>query len=158
LDQQFTKPKLLGNDSFLNLHKVAFLCSRSIPASIVLKCYDWAIAEREKGTCIISGFHSQIEKDVFHFLAKGNQPIIMVLARGMKKQFDPVIQKMLDENRLLIMSPFDSKVIRVTKETADQRNTVMIEIADEIVVGYAQPNGSIFPLLQIQKKPVTNIN
>jgi len=157
LDQQFTKPKLLGNDSFLNLHKVAFLCSRSIPASIVLKCYDWAITEREKGTCIISGFHSQIEKDVFHFLAKGNQPIIMVLARGMKKQFDPVIQKMLDENRLLIMSPFDSKVIRVTKETADLRNTVMIEIADEIVVGYAQPNGSIFPLLQNQKKPITNI-
>jgi len=56
----------IGNTEILKLHKVAFLCSRDIPASIVLKCYDWAIAQRDKGVCVISGFHSRIEKDVFH--------------------------------------------------------------------------------------------
>jgi hypothetical protein len=58
----------IGNLEHLKLPKTAFLCSRQIPASAVLKCYDWAIAQREAGNCIISGFHSQIEKDVLHYL------------------------------------------------------------------------------------------
>jgi hypothetical protein len=41
---------------------------------VVLKCYDWAIEEREAGNFVISGFHSQIEKDVLHYLLKGKQP------------------------------------------------------------------------------------
>ena len=69
--------QLLGNEILLELKKTAFLCSRKIPASVVLKCYDWAIAQRESGNCVISGFHSQIEKDVFHYLLKGQQPIII---------------------------------------------------------------------------------
>jgi hypothetical protein len=56
--------QLLGTEKLLELPKVAFLCSRKVPASIVLKCYDWAIRQRESNTCIISGFQSQIEKDV----------------------------------------------------------------------------------------------
>ena len=57
----------IGNKALLELNKTAFLCSRKVPASIVLKCYDWAIQQREDGNCIISGFHSQIEKDVLHY-------------------------------------------------------------------------------------------
>jgi hypothetical protein len=76
----------LGNTELLELHKIAFLCSRKIPASVVLKCYDWAIAQRKRGNCIISGFHSTIEKDVFHYLLQGTQPVILALARGMKKK------------------------------------------------------------------------
>ena len=37
----------LGNTELLRLHKTAFLCSLKIPASVVLKCYDWT--EREDG-------------------------------------------------------------------------------------------------------------
>lgn len=65
----------IGNHDLLQLHKTTFLCSRRIPASVVLKCYDWAIEQREKGNCVISGFHSQLEKDVLHYLLKGqNSP------------------------------------------------------------------------------------
>lgn len=56
----------IGNVGLLKIKKTAFLCSRKIPASLVLKCYDWAIAQREAGNCVISGFHSQVEKDVLH--------------------------------------------------------------------------------------------
>jgi hypothetical protein len=66
----------LGSIDILKLHKTAFLCSRKCPADIVLKSYDWAIERREKGECVISGFHSKIEKDVLHYLLKGAQPII----------------------------------------------------------------------------------
>ena len=52
----------VGNENLLKENKTAFLCSRKVPASVILKCYDWAIEQREKGNCVISGFHSQIEK------------------------------------------------------------------------------------------------
>ena len=75
----------IGNHEILNNRKIAFLCSRKCLASIILKSYDWAIEQREQGNCVISGFHSKIEKDVFHYLLKGNQPIILTEGRGLKK-------------------------------------------------------------------------
>ncbi len=77
----------------LKLPKTTFLCSRKVPASIVLKCYDWAIEQREAGNCIISGFHSQIERDVLHYLLKGTQPIILALARGLKKHLEQILNE-----------------------------------------------------------------
>ena len=52
----------LGNEDLLKLHKTAFLCSRVVPASIVLKSYDWAIEQRKAGKCVISGFHSRTSR------------------------------------------------------------------------------------------------
>src|SRR5664280_1984189 len=119
----------------------AFLCSREIPASVVLKGYDWAIEQRDQGNCIISGFHSKIEKDVFHYLLAGTQPVIMALARGMKEKIDTDLKAAVDAERLLIVTPFENSVKWVTEETAERRNRVMIELADEIVVGYASKGG-----------------
>jgi hypothetical protein len=137
----------LGNKDILNLPKTAFLCSRQIPASVVLKCYDWAIAQREAGNCVISGFHSPLEKDVLHYLLKGTQPIIVALARGLKIRVESEFKKPLDQGRLLIITPFEASVKRVTKETAAIRNRMMIEIADKVVVGYASPGGQLEQLL-----------
>lgn len=69
----------IGNKSILKLPKIAFLCSRQVPAPVILKCYDWAIEQRDAGNCIISGFHSVIEKDVLHYLLKGKQPKLLHL-------------------------------------------------------------------------------
>ena len=77
----------LGNIDLSQEHKIAFLCSRKCPAAVVLKSFDWAIAQRDKGVCVISGFHSRIEKDVFYYLLQGTQPIVLVLARGMMKRW-----------------------------------------------------------------------
>ncbi|MBS1942985.1 MAG: DNA-binding protein, partial [Bacteroidetes bacterium] len=49
---------LLGEATLWHLPKTAFLCSRKVPAAQVLKCYDWAIAMREAGTCVMLGAHS----------------------------------------------------------------------------------------------------
>ena len=126
----------IGNKALLGLNKTAFLCSRKVPAFTVLKCYDWAIQQREEGNCVISGFHSQLEKDVLHYLLKGNQPIIVVLARGLKQKIEPEFFDAIKKGRLLIITPFEEKVKRVTVETANVRNQMMIEIADNIVIGF----------------------
>ena len=149
--------QLLGNRELLKLPKTAFLCSRKIPASTVLKCYDWAIAQRETGNCVISGFHSQIEKDVFHFLLKGKQPVIIVLARGLKEKLEPELHKPLEEGRLLIITPFDKSTKRVTELTAEIRNKLMVELADNITVGYTSPGGQLEKVLSSAIKPVNLI-
>ena len=138
----------LGNTELLHLPKTAFLCSRKVPASVVLKCYDWAIEQREQGNCVISGFHSQIEKDVLHYLLKGKQPIILVLARGLKEKTEPELQSPLQEGRMLIISPFEKSVKRVTEKTAEIRNQFMIQLADQIYVGYASKGGKLENLLR----------
>ena len=132
-----------GNEELLKLPKTAFLCSRSLPAAAVLPCYDWAIHARDTGRCVISGFHSQIEKDVFHYLFKGAQPIIVVLARGMKQQWEESWLQAIKKERLLVIAPFTPSVRRVTKDTAAVRNKYMLEMADEIVVGYCSSGGEL---------------
>ena len=147
-----------GNIEILKHNKTAFLCSRNIPASTVLKCYDWAIDQREKGNCVISGFHSKIEKDVFHYLLAGTQPVIMVLARGMKEKIELELKKAVDVGRLLIVTPFENSVKRVTTETAEQRNRFMIKLTDEVAIGYASKGGMIERLIsEVKGKKVIKI-
>ena len=132
-----------GNMEILKEHKVAFFCSQKCPSHLILKSYDWAIEQREKGVCIISGFHSKIEKDVLAFLLKGTQPIIMVLARNMKKRFPTEQRKAIEENRLLVISPFSEKIHQNSKDSCYKRNEVILEIADEVVVAFAQKSGKL---------------
>jgi predicted Rossmann fold nucleotide-binding protein DprA/Smf involved in DNA uptake len=140
-----------GNHSLLLLTKTAFLCSQKCPANIILKTYDWALKQREAGKCIMSGFHSKIEQDVFHFLIKGNQPIIVVLGRGLKQKYPTVFTEAIKQNRLLIVSPFDSNITRINKETSLKRNEFIFQSADAIFVAFAVSGGSLESLIINQK-------
>ena len=140
--------KYIGNKDILNLKKNAFLCSRKVPAEIVLKSYDWAKEQRKKGCCVVCGNHSQIEKDVFEILLKGKQPLILVLARNIKKRLEPEIKKAVKKNRILIISPFNETIKRITRETAEIRNKYIIDISDKITVAYKTPGGQLEKLLK----------
>lgn len=139
--------KYLGNKDILQLNKTAFLCSQRIPAEVILKSYDWAKEQRKAGNCIVCSNHSPIEKDVFEILLKGNQPLILVLPRGIKKRWEPEILKALASKRLLIISPFEDDVKRITRETAQKKNEFIVSIADEIVAGFINPDGQLAALL-----------
>lgn len=148
----------LGNTELLKLAKTAFLCSRNIPARVVLQCYDWAIDQRKQGNCIISGFLSRIEKDVFHYLLAGTQPIIMALARGMKEKLASEIRDEVDAGRLLLITPFENSVKRITVETTEKRNRFMIELAEQVVIGYASRGGMLERLLaDVKNKTIIRI-
>ncbi len=143
----------VGNRQLLNLPKTAFLCSRQVPAAVVLKCFDWAIEQREAGRCVIGGFHSTIEKDVFHYLIKGSQPIVMMLAHGIGPKIQSEFSEHLDANRLLIASPFGADQKRGDRRTAARRNELMIDLADDVAIGYISPKGNLETTLQSVTKP-----
>lgn len=147
----------VGDLDILKSHKTAFLCSRSIPAGLILKCYDWAIEQRETGKCVIGGFHSTIEKDVFHYLLKGTQPLIIALHRGIGPDIVEKFRPEIDSGRLLIVSPFERNVKRGSQRTAMIRNQLMVELAESVVVGYASTGGQIDHLLKDFEKTVSFI-
>ena len=120
----------LGNKDLLNLPKTAFLASNTISSETVLRCYDWATEMSRQGRCVVSGFSSKLEKDVLHFLLKGNQPIIIVLARQMYKVVPADLKEALEQNRLLIIPT--SQAVRQSRATALARNRYVCEMADEI--------------------------
>lgn len=139
----------LGNKGLLKLHKTAFLASNTISSETVLRCYDWATEMREQGRCVISGFNSKLEKDVLHFLLKGDQPIIMVLARQMYKVLPTNLKEALEQNRLLVIST--SQAVRQSRATALARNKFVCEIADEIMLIEAAEGNSLFELTEPYK-------
>ena len=120
----------LGNRELLKLKKTAFLASSTISSETVLRCYDWATEMRSRGECVVSGFSSKLEQDVLHFLLKGTQPVILVLARKMYKVLPEELKEPLAQNRFLIISVSDA--VRQSKATALMRNKYICEIADQI--------------------------
>jgi NAD(P)H-hydrate repair Nnr-like enzyme with NAD(P)H-hydrate dehydratase domain len=145
-----------GNAEILKNKKYAYICSQKFKPNSVLVSIDWSIAKKDEEKCVICGNHSNLEKDVFYFLLRGKQPLILVLARGLKTRIEPEIKAEVDKGRLLIIAPFPKEVKRVTKETAYKRNQTIIELADEITVGYMQKGGSIEKLLStVTNKPIT---
>lgn len=144
----------LGNIDLLKVPKTGFLASSTIPPDMVLKCYDWATQMAKEGKCVISGFSSHLEKEVLHFLAKGKQPIILVLAREMYKQIPMELQPLLDANRLLIISV--SKAVRQSKATAYARNKYICEIADQILFVGVTEKSSLYPIRETYKNKQSN--
>lgn len=139
----------LGNRDLLKLPKTAFLASNTISSETVLRCYNWATEMREQGRCVMSGFNSKLEKDVLHFLLKGDQPIIMVLARQMYKVLPTNLKEALEQNRLLVVST--SQAVRQSRTTATARNRYVCEIAYEIMLVEAAEGNSLFELAEQYK-------
>lgn len=138
------KMQYLGNTSLLHLPKTAFLASSTIPVEMVLRCYDWAVKMRDEGRCVISGFSSRLEKDVWNLLVTGTQPIILVLARKMYRRIPPELQPLLYAGRLLIIITSSSP--RQSKATAFARNKYICEQADDILLVGAVERSSLYPL------------
>ena len=134
----------LGNHNLLRLPKTAFLASSTIPTDMVLRCYDWAQQMCREKQCVISGFSSHLEKNVLHFLLKGQQPIILVLARRMYQRIPDDLQQLIDNGRLLIISTSSSP--RQSRKTAFNRNRYICSIADQIAMIGASEKSSLAAL------------
>ncbi len=118
-----------------------------MPVRSCAKSYEWAKQQRAEESCIVCGNHSQIEKDVFEILLKGKQPLILVLPRGLKKRWSKVWLNNIDIGRLLIISPFRRDVSRITRDTAVVKNQTIIEISDNIVIGFKTQSGQLDKIL-----------
>lgn len=143
-----------GNTALLGApDKVAFLASRFLSSSAVLKCYEWAARVRDGGRCVIGGFQSPTERDVLLYLLRGTVPIVWVLARRLWRTPPREILPAVEAGRLLVVSPFDDK--RVSVATARARNQYVLAHCAEAVIGVLSEGGGLaesvaaFPALPV---------
>ena len=134
----------LGNISLLSRPKHGFLCSRKAKSSVILPCLDWAV-ERAKGeNPVMSTFHSELEKAVFDILIPGKCPVILVLGRSIYKKIPENLQRLLDANRLLIISVCDQK--RISKESAFLSNQYICQNSQSLTFGFISKESTLFSL------------
>jgi len=132
-----------GNREIWSLPKTAYLSSDRFSAGSVLKSYDWAAEMKKQERCVISGFHSKLEKDVFDLLLLGKQPIIMALARSMYEKTPPNLKPHIDAGRLLVVSQFEPGSNRVTRDLAYLRNQFVIDNSIEVVYAHIYEGGML---------------
>ena len=131
----------LGQNNFLGSKCLAIFCSIKCPGNLILQTYELAKSLRDNGITVISGFHSPMEQEVLNILLKGNQPIIICPARSIKNMRIPALWKpALEQNRLLIISPFAKGNKRMTQKNAIVRNKFVAKLADAVFIAYANPN------------------
>lgn len=137
----------------------AFLCSQETPGATILKALGQAAEWRDAEHCVVSGFHSPLERQCLDLLLRGRQQVVVVLARGLGTVRLPSNQRQaLDAGRLTIVSPFGAAEARTTAALAMQRNRVVAALADHVVFGFVRPGGSLAALraeVEVWGTPIT---
>jgi len=146
----------LGNKELWSLPKTAYLCSDKFSAGSVLKSYDWATEMKQQDRCVISGFHSKLEKDVFDILLRGTQPIILALATSIYEKPPKKFHPHIDVGRLLIVSQFPQGINHPNRSLALQRNQFVVDNADEVVFAHVY-EGGMLEKLNLRKNLVLRI-
>ena len=140
---------VIGNPEILALSKTALFCSMRCPGDAVIKAMDQARKWRDKGRCIISGFHSPIEKECLHILLRGRQPVIICPARGIENMRIPVIwRSAITKGRVLMVSMFPASERRMTAKLSTQRNQMVAALADAIHFIHVSPGGRMAQLFK----------
>ena len=133
---------VIGSPDLLDLPKTALFCSNKCPGDAILAAMDQARKWRDQGRCIISGFHSPIEKECLQILLRGNQPIIICPARNLERMRIPVEWRQgIEAGRIFLLSSFAPSQRRLTSALSEQRNKLVAAMADEVYFAYVTPGG-----------------
>ena len=133
----------LGNLNLIAQPKTALFCSARCPGDAILRAYDQAARWRDTGRCVISGFHSPVEKECLRILLRGKQPIIICPARSLPMREPTEWGQPLADGRLLILSGFRAAENRITAELAARRNELVAALADEVWFAHIAPGGQM---------------
>lgn len=141
-----------GNRELLTRRKTLFVCSKRAPIATYEKIFEWVESmsasknhlETKSGVVVCCNT-SELEQEVMKSLVVNRVPTILVVMNRFRDENNIQIQKALAENKMLVvvMKQTDKK-----RWSPRDRNEFLInQMADNIVTGYIDKNGGIFPLL-----------
>jgi predicted Rossmann fold nucleotide-binding protein DprA/Smf involved in DNA uptake len=153
----------IGSPNLIGIPKIALFCSKICPGDAILKAMDQAQKWRNQGRCIISGFHSPIEKECLQILLRGRQPIIICPARSLERMRIPTEwREGIEAGRILLLSPFEPPQRRLTAALSEQRNKLVAALSQEVYFPHITPGGNSCRLSRLIEKwgiPITeNLN
>ncbi len=139
----------IGRLDLISIPKTALFCSKSCPGDAILKVMDQAQKWRDHGRCIISGFHSPIEKECLKILLRGVQPIIICPARSLERMRIPMEWRDgVGAGRILLLSPFEASQRRLTAALSEHRNKLVAALAGEVYFAHTTPGGKTARLVE----------
>jgi predicted Rossmann fold nucleotide-binding protein DprA/Smf involved in DNA uptake len=139
----------IGNLDLIQTPAVALFCSTQCPTDLIPKTHDFAQACCDAKKPIISGFHTPIEQDCLTILLGGTQPVIHCPARCLHNfRLTPAQHQAVQENRLLLLSPFSASYSRPTAALATKRNALVAAIANTLFIPYAAPDSKTLSFVQ----------
>lgn len=132
----------MGDVSILQHRSLGLVCSIQCPGSIVIQTLDAARALRDAGVAVVGGFHSPMEKECLEILLRGDQPVILCVARGLAGlRIGQQARWAVEAGQMLVLSPFAESVRRTTADQAVQRNHLVAALADALWAPHAVPDG-----------------
>ena len=135
------EPKVLGSRALLTMPTVGFLASRGeniVHGNLALT----------SGEVIMSGFLSPMERAVFKAGLANRKPMIWVKPWALEEGIDsPVIQRALQEERLLIISPFAEQIDAPSVRRAAWCNQYVLAHCTRMVIGHLNPSGMLACIL-----------
>jgi predicted Rossmann fold nucleotide-binding protein DprA/Smf involved in DNA uptake len=130
----------IGNLGMLRTPLLGLFCSTRCPGNVILRTYDLALALREAGVPIISGFHTPMEKECLEVFLRATQPVVLCPARDIQRLRLPAAWRQpLADGRLLIVSPIAAAQRRPTTMLAEHRNRFVATLAQTVCVAHAAP-------------------
>ena len=134
------KVKSKGKLNLLDESLTALFCSNRCPGDLILKTYDLARAMRDASMPVIGGFQTPMERECLRLLLRGGQPVVVCPARGIDNMRIPRDWCLaLDDDRLLVLSPFPDTARRPTSALAAQRSDLVSDLAQRVFNAHAAP-------------------
>lgn len=125
---------------------IALLASSKISSQSIMRCYDWATEISRQEVIVSSGFSSQLERDVLHFLLKGTCRIQMVLARAPYKKLPKEYEAYIESGRMEVISVCNTP--RQTRDSALIRNRYIANEADVVVFVSLHKESSLYAIYE----------
>ena len=155
IDGQSRKLWSHGNARLLQQDLNGLLCSKACPGAKIIEAMDLAQRWRAENRAVISGFHTAVEKECLRIFLRGPQSLVICPARGIDPfQLPAAWQAKFKRDELLMISPFDSSIRRPTKEAAEIRNKLVVDLATYVTVIHAIAGGSLDRLFKRSTKPI----
>ena len=147
-----------GEISLLDRQLNAILCSKACPGEKIIEAIDLAQRWRVENRAVISGFHTPVEKECLRIFLRGPQRIVICPARGLDPfQLPAEWQAKFERDELLIISPFDSSIRRPTRQTAEIRNKLVVDVATDVTIIYASRGGQLEQLTKSSNSSSTSL-
>lgn len=139
----------IGNEQLLEREKTLFLCSKKTPYNIYPIIFDW-VENLCDTDCVMCFKTTEMEFEVMTSLLVHKVPTILVVMKRFTDVYNLQIEMALKEGRMLILV-LERDEPRGAGQTPRLRNEFVVNMADKIVCGYVNSNGSIFSLLAGRK-------
>ena len=148
----------VGNPALLEGPLLGLLVSRQCPSHAMLQTIDRIPQWVAEGRIILSGFHSPLEQQTLRSLLRRKGRAVKLLARGLSTHSTyrvplatPEEAPALNDDRLLVISPFPPKTRRTTRATSLHRNRLLLALVTEAVVPHKTKDSPLAALLEEQE-------